>query len=154
MKVKHSVSLHLVSAYLPAAKKKYYFDTLSEWQIRLKFYSSPDKVIVAGDLNAQVSWPSSNAAISGSIYKSRMLSEMVHKYHLVPLELMSLCTGPRYSFIPTKAMIDHNRIGRSHENRIVNDGEWVLKSDHYSCDHRSKGSNSDRNRFRYRKLTA
>ena len=100
-------------------------------QTRLEFYSSQGKVIVAGYLNAQVSWPSCNAAISGSIYKLRMLNEMVHKYHLVPLELTSL-----YSFISTKAMIDHILVDRSLENisidcRVVNDGEWVLTSDHF-----------------------
>ena len=136
VKVRHLTPLYIISAYMPADNNlSYYDDTLSELQTCIEFYSRIGKIIVAGDLNAQISWPSCNAPISGSIYKFRVLSEMVHNYHLVPLELTALCTGPRYSFIPTRSMIDHILVDRSLENNVtdfhvIDGNEFVLTSDH------------------------
>ena len=125
-----------ICAYMPAENNlTYYSDTFSELQTRLEIYLGRGKVIVAGDLNAQVSWPVNDTALSGSISKSQILTQMMHTYHLVPLELASFCTGPRYSFIPTKTMLDHILVDRSVERcaincRVVSDGELVLTSDH------------------------
>ena len=136
VKVKHSTPLYIICAYMPAENNlTYYSDTLSELQTRLEFYSGRGKVIVAGDLNAHVPWPVNDTALSGSISKSQILTQMIHTYHLSPLELTSLCSGPRYSFIPTKTMLDHILVDRSVERcaidcRVVSDGEWVLTSDH------------------------
>ena len=103
----------------------------SEFKIGL-YYVTQGNIIIAGDLNAQYISQNSNS----SNKKSKHLTDFINSNSLVPVNISNLCSGPNYSFIPSRSMIDHFLIDATtaascHSCQVIDESRLTLTSDHF-----------------------
>ena len=103
-------------------------------QSLVSFYSTCGNILLAGDYNGKIQTDHINSNVSGCLFKTRLLTEFINVNNLTATNMLSLSSGPKYSFIPTKAMIDYifvesTMVSNVSKAYIVNKQE-ILTSDH------------------------
>ena len=127
------VSTFIFCVYLPAdGNIQKYTEVLTELQTLVSYYVTQGNIVIAGDLNAQ--YISQNP--SPSNIKSKHLTDFINSNSPVPVNTSNLCSGPKYSFIPSRSMIDHFLIDATtaascYSCQVIDESRLTLTSDHY-----------------------
>ena len=127
------VSTSIFCVYLPAnGNIQKYTEVFAELQTLVSYYVTQGNIIIAGDLNAQYISQNSNS----SNKKSKHITDCINSNSLVPVNISNLCSGPNYSFIPSRSMIDHFPIDATtaascHSCQVIDETRLTLTSDHF-----------------------
>ena len=108
VKAPYATPMYFFCVYMPSENNiDYYQNTLSDLQSLVSFYLKCGNILFAVDYNGQVQTDNTNRNVSGCLFKTKLLTKFVKDNKLTTTNMMNLCTGPNYSFIPTKSMIDY-----------------------------------------------
>ena len=127
------VSTFIFCVYLPAdGNIQRYTEVLTELQTLVSYYVTQGNIVIAGDLNAQYI----SQSPTPSNIKSKHLTDFINNNSLVPVNTSNLCSGPKYSFIPSRSMIDHFLIDATtaascYSCQVIDESRLTLTSDHY-----------------------
>ncbi|MEW8547703.1 MAG: endonuclease/exonuclease/phosphatase family protein, partial [Candidatus Thiodiazotropha sp.] len=93
----------IFSVYMPASNNiNDYRDQIMSLQEIYSYYSDVGHVIFGGDMNASLLGEQQS-----NKYKSIELLKLINNNSLVAINNLSSCTGPSYTFLPTRTMIDY-----------------------------------------------
>ena len=133
MKNSQIASTFIFCVYLPAdGNEQNYTEVLAELQTLASHNITQGNIVIAGNLNAQYIIHGSH--ISNS--KSKPLTDFIDHNSLVSVNVSDMCDGPKYSFIPSKSMIDYILVDTTslelcHSCQIIDESSMTLTSDHY-----------------------
>lgn len=130
IETQHGTHIAVMCVYMPSSNSRdAYFETLSELQSLVTFYLQDGPVIVSGDFNAQLC----NADSHNFNFKSKALVDFIRFNNMNPINVTRNTTGPLYSFVPNRTMIDHlladSMVDIGHF-KIIDETDMVITSDH------------------------
>ena len=121
----------IFSVHMPSSNNiGEYREQITSLQEIYSYYSEVDHVIIGGDTNASLL-----GELHSNKYKSTELVKSVQDNSMVAINNTSVCTGPSYTFIPTRTVIDYIvtddvtvcSVGTC---EIVTEGSFPSTSDH------------------------
>ena len=121
----------IFSVYMPSSNNiGEYREQITSLQEIYSYYSEVGHVIIGGDMNASLL-----GELHSNKYKSTELVKLVQDNSMVAINNTSVCTGPSYTFIPTRTMIDYILTDdvtacRGGTCEILKEGSFPSTSDH------------------------